>query len=293
MAGLACVASIVMFKPLCRLLVRVLPAPLAQSLVRVLVSRSRRPEVTEQQQAALAAATRISYGKSGSTVAWSWGSGPLVLFVHGWNGRAAQLAPLAQQIAWEGYRCVCLDVTAHGESAGRRPSWRHFIDDVADAAAHFGAVHAFIGHSAGGLAMIAAQGLKRMQADSYVCICAPSHPFPPIRAIEQLLDPPSNVLEACRNDIADQFETTWDRLEKGILWKSVEPLLLLYDFNDRFIDHTEGDRISRWAPHARLHKTAGHGHTRVLASDDVARCLLEFLKERSALVRCAAAGQQA
>lgn len=273
------------------ILVRHLPPTVALPLIRSLVRRAQRPDVTEEQQAALDAATRMSYGTSGSKVAWSWGSGPLVLFVHGWNGRAAQLAPLAQYIAWEGYRCVCIDVTAHGESAGERPSWRHFIADVAEAAAQLGPIHTCVGHSAGGLAMIAARAMGRIRASSYACICTPSHPFPPIRAIKQLLNPPPHVLDACRNDIAREFETTWDRLEDGAPWRTaVEPLLLVYDRNDRFIDHAEGKRILRRAPHACLIKTSGYGHTRVLATNELARALLEFLYERSVLLRCAGAG---
>jgi len=245
--------------------------------------------MTPAQQVAIDAGTRIHYGRDNANVAWTWGSGPVVLFVHGWNGRAAQLAPMAQQVAWEGYRAVCIDVTAHGESPGERPSWHHFLDDVTRAAAHFGPIHTFVGHSAGGLSMMAASAQQRLRADAFVCICAPSHPFPPIRAIEQLLDPPSRVLDACRADIARQFGTTWRELEDGMTWRSsTAPLLLINDRKDRFVDHTDGDRIASWVPTARLIKTAGHGHTRVLASDELARALIEFLNERAVLERHAA-----
>ena len=281
-----------MLIPACRFLARRLPPQPALKVIRTLLRRSQRPEVTPQQQAALDAATRTTYG-TGARVAWSWGAGPLVLFVHGWHGRAAQLAPLAQQIAWEGYRCVCIDVTAHGDSGGHHPSWKHFLDDVSAAASHFGAVHSFVGHSAGGLAMIAASALRRLHADAYGCICAPSHPFPPIRAIQQSLDPPARVLDACRNDIATEFDTTWDRLTEGTPWQSVTaPLLLCYDEKDRFIDHREGDRILQWVPHARLVKTAAHGHARILGSDELARTLVRFLNERSMHQRHAAGGRR-
>jgi len=281
-----------MLTTLSKILVRILPTNAALFLIRTFVRRSQRPTVTDDQRAALAAATRIHYGDA-SKVAWSWGSGPLIVFVHGWNGRAAQLAPLAQQIAWEGYRCVCIDVTAHGESAGNHPAWRHFIDDIAAAATDFGQAYAFIGHSAGGLATLAAARLQRIYADSFVCVSTPSHPYPPIRVLQQLLDPPRRVLDRCRHEIARDFGTTWERLEHGEVWKSANaPLLLFHDYDDRYIEHTDGDRIVRWSADSRVEKSSGYGHTRVLASDELARAIVRFLDERSVLLRCAAGGSR-
>ena len=272
---------------LVKLLVRVLPTSLAVRLIGRFARRSQRPQVTDEQREALAAATRVHYGGDSTKLAWCWGAGPLVLLVHGWNGRAAQLAPLAQRIAWEGFRCVCIDVTAHGESLGSRPSWRHFIDDVTEATACFGEVYACIGHSAGGLAMIAARARNALHAERFVCICAPSHPYPAIRVIQKLLDPPVRVLKGCRADIAGQFAMTWEQLEDGAVWKNVgAPLLLFYDRNDRYVDHTEGDRIKQWSRTARLEKSVGHGHTRVLAADELERVVVPFL-ERSKLIRAA------
>jgi pimeloyl-ACP methyl ester carboxylesterase len=225
----------------------------------------------------MAGASKITFGKRGNT-AWSWGHGPVIVLVHGWGGRAAQLAPLAATIAQQGYRCVAVDVTGHGDSPGDRTSWRCFIDDVGDIGRELGEVVAYVGHSAGGLASMAARRIVGLSASCFVCVCAPSHPFPPIRAIQQALDPPQSVLDAYRAYLAKQFEASWTELEAGLAFANMEArLLLCYDKKDRFVDHSEGDLIQRMCPHARLIKTNDHGHTKILASEELSSAIVAFL----------------
>ena len=41
--------------------------------------------------------------------AWSWGSGPTVLLVHGWNGRGTQLGAFIEPLVARGYQVVAFD----------------------------------------------------------------------------------------------------------------------------------------------------------------------------------------
>lgn len=259
-------------------LVAVLPAPAAFHVMRSLAGRAPpRPDLTAAQRQALVHAKQLAYGDGNK--AWSWGIGPLVVLVHGWGGRAAQLAPLALALSGQGYRCVAIDVTGHGDSAGQRTSWRSFIDDVAALPRSLGQeVHAFVGHSAGGLAMMAARALRGLAAQRYVCVCAPSHPFPPIRAIRQRFDPRPVLIERYQAFIARQFGTEWHQLEAGHAFAGAGPeLLLVYDEGDRFVEHVEGDRIQALCPGAQLVKPTRCGHTRVLATRELERAVGEFL----------------
>jgi len=262
-----------------RLLIKVLPAPMSSQVVRALAARTRRPTVHGPQLDAMSRAEMLRYGRGGRNVAWSWGDGPLVILVHGWNGSAAQLSPLAANLATRGFRCVAIDVTGHGASVGSRTGWRHFIDDIAALSAQLGGeVHAYVGHSAGGLAMMAARVTRGVRAGKYVCVCSPSHPFPPIRAIQQQLDPAQSVLTACQDDIARQLGAGWQQLESGWAYAGAGPdLLLFYDEADRFVDHTEGDRIGMWCPGSTLVKSTAHGHTKVLAAPELEREVVAFL----------------
>lgn len=229
-------------------------------------------------------AVALPYGSDGQNVAWSWGHGPLVVFIHGWNGRAAQFAPLALRIAQRGYRCVAIDVTGHGSSHGKRTGWRHFIDDIAALTTSLGDdVYAYVGHSAGGLCLMAARAIKNLRASLYVCVSTPSYPFPPIRAIRQRLDPAPHLVTAYRDFIARQFDMTWSELKSGQAFAGAgADLLLFYDEADRFVEHSEGDRIQALCRGARLNKSSTHGHSKVLGSAELEQAVSSFLVSRGA-----------
>jgi pimeloyl-ACP methyl ester carboxylesterase len=225
----------------------------------------------------------LRYRHDGKNVAWAWGSesSPLVLFVHGWAGRAAQVAPLAEHVSKLGFRCVAIDVTGHGSSPKSYTSWSCFLKDLDSLVRSLRAdLYAMVGHSAGGLSMMAARHLKGLRAQRYVCIAAPSHPFPPINVLEKRLNPPSNIVEAYKRYIADQFDSTWDELQRGKAYEHVgSNLLLIYDEKDRFVDHTEGDKILELCPGAQLIKTKSYGHTGVIAAAQTISAVSSFLQE--------------
>ncbi|MET0334564.1 MAG: hypothetical protein ABW190_09865, partial [Rhizobacter sp.] len=166
----------------------------------------------------------------------------------------------------------------HGESPGSRTAWRMFIDEIADMAQRLGPLHAVIGHSAGGLAMMAARRIHGLQARHYVCVCSPSHPFPPIRSVRQRLNPRETLVARYREHIAGQFDTDWDTLAAGHAFDGAgRELLLFYDTADKFVEHTEGDRLLALCPQATLQKSAGQGHARVLASPELLAATRAFI----------------
>ncbi len=274
-----------MVLPLTRILLRLSPDWLANRLIRTLAARTQRPRVTDALQQAMAQAEHLHYGAQGQHAAWAWGHGPLVILVHGWNGRADQLAPLALDISRRGFRCVAIDVTGHGGSPSQRTAWADFITDIAALSQSLEQeVYAYVGHSAGGLAMMATRALKGIRAQRYVCICAPSHPFPPIDVIRQRLNPSARLVERYKDHIAQQFHASWAQLEAGHAFAGVGPeLLLFYDEADRFVVHGEGDRIQRLCPGALLEKTKTYGHTKVLAAPELADAVGTFLLRQQGL----------
>lgn len=258
------------------------PEATANAILRALAARTQRPPVSAPEQDAMARASRMRYGANGDNIAWSWGKGPLVVFVHGWSGRAAQMAPLASHVADLGFRSVAIEVTGHGESPKRHTRWDYFLRDIAALTRSLREeAHAYVAHSAGALTMMAARALKGVRAQRYVCISAPSFPFPPIDVIRKKLNPKEAVLESYKSFIAAQFETTWEALQRGCAYANAGPdLLLVYDETDRFVGHAEGDRIQALCPGARLIKTSGYSHQKILAAPELARAVGTFLQER-------------
>jgi len=260
---------------------RVVPESTASSITRALAARTRRPPVSSVEREAMDQASKLHYGEDGRNVAWAWGTGPLVIFAHGWSGCAAQMAPLALHVSKSGFRCVAIDVTGHGESPKKHTRWEYFLRDIAALSQSLAEdIYAYVGHSAGALTMMAARKLKGLHAQRYVCISAPSYPFPPIVAIQRILDPGPGVLERYKEYIAEQFETPWERLQSGCAYADAGPdMLLFYDETDRYVDHSEGDKIKGLCPGALLVKTRAYSHGKILGAPELGRAVAEFLKK--------------
>jgi pimeloyl-ACP methyl ester carboxylesterase len=274
-----------MLKKIAKFVIGVVPESAASAITVALAAMTQRPPVSSFEQEAMAQASKLYYGENKKNVAWAWGEGPLVIFVHGWGGRAAQMSPLALHVAKLGFRSVAIDVTGHGDSPKRHTRWEYFLRDIAALSQSLHEdIYAYVGHSAGGLTMMAARTLKGIHARRYVCICAPSYPFPPIDVIQRKLNPKRGVLERYKAHIAEQFETTWEQLQAGCSYANAGPdVLLFYDETDRYIDHSEGDRIQALCPGARLVKTNAYSHQKILAAPELARAAGEFLNEKISL----------
>lgn len=271
-----------MLVKLVRQTLKLVPDAVGYALTDRLAAMTRRPALEEAERRAMARAEQIRFGDERANVAWAWGAGPLVVLVHGWNGCAAQMAPLAARIAESGFRAVAPDVTGHGDSPGRHTHWRYFLRDIPALAQTLGEqAYAYVGHSAGALTMMAARHAGNVSASRYVCICAPSHPFPPISLIRKKLAPRPAIIERYKAFIAEQFASTWDDLVPGLVYRGLgADTLLFYDTTDRFVDHAEGDKIAAIAPGARLLKTDHYSHAQILAAPELHAAVCEFLRAR-------------
>lgn len=257
----------------------IIPSSLGFSLVKALASKTQRPRVLPNEADAIARATKVSF-KESSISGWTWGTGKLVVLVHGWSGRASQLAPLAEHISKQGFKTVVFDVSGNGNSEGKHTNWRLFFDDVAIVSKELGEpVYAYVAHSAGALSVMAARKIKGVTAEKYVCICAPSHPFPPLVLIKKLLNPREAVVNLYRKFLADQFETTWDALESGVSFVNAGPeTFFIYDSTDKFVPHTEGDKLLKFCIGAKLLKTNSYSHLKILTAPEIEKAVSDFLK---------------
>ena len=120
--------------------------------------------------------------------------------------------------------------------------------------------------------------IKGIRATRYICISAPSYPFPPIDIITQKLNPSRVVIERCQQYFARQLGATWDDLKTGKSFDGAGPdLLLFYDETDRMVSHHEGDKIFAHCPGATLLKTSAYGHRRILIAPELAAQVITFL----------------
>lgn len=263
-----------------RTILPLFPEKTAFAIARTLAGMPSSPPVKDDDRAVLEKARRFEFGDDVKRVGWTWGEGPLVVFVHGWGGCGGQLVKLANKVASSGYRVVVFDVRAHGQSEGRKISFRNFIEDVSlldDTLDE--KVYAWVCHSAGGLCTLAARVLKGLHAPRYACISAPMASYIPVNEIQSLLKPRKGVIERCKRFFSSDFEMTWEELHKGSAFVKTgeSDLLLIYDRDDPRVDHEDAERIQAVWPDAHVIKTDGFGHVKGLWDPGVIGHVVEFL----------------
>lgn len=270
-----------MLHTIVRFMVRKAPVSMSFTLIKSLAGMTNRPSLKPRDRDILAGAQVIRFGKNKKR-GWSWGEGPLVVLVHGWCGRSGQMVSLADGLAKDGFKVAVFDATAHGESKGRYTTFGDLCADIHEFTRSLGQpVYGYVGHSAGGLCLMAARRVHGIEASRFVCLNAPMYPYVPIEQIDRILSPPKIVLDRFRDFYARQLGAEWEDLEQGQDFKSLNgsALFVVYDEDDDRVKHGDGDRILAIQPGVRLMKTKGLGHLKILWDDSVKSAVSLFLKE--------------
>jgi pimeloyl-ACP methyl ester carboxylesterase len=207
-----------------------------------------------------------------------WGTdGPAVLLLHGWEGRAAQFAPLAARLVAAGRQVFALDGPAHGHSAGREATLMSFTRALRQAGAQVPRLEAVAGHSLGAAATVLAlaQGLPAARA---ALIAAPASIEAYLRRFARALALPRTAtacfiraLEAANGVPARAFEIA------RVAATLSQPALIVHDREDLQVPFGDGEAIARVWRGARLLPTRGLGHGRALREPAVLAELAGFL----------------
>lgn len=262
--------SMVLVRGALRLLSRTSPKA-ASRLAMDLFMTPRRFRTPERERAALAGATpfEVTLGDSTTIRAWSWGEGPLVLLVHGWEGRGSQLSAFTPPLVAAGHRVVAFDAPGHGASDGNRSSLPHFAYALRGVIAATSEPHAIIAHSLGCAATTLALR-DGTSARRLVFIAPPLEPVDYTVRFGEILDLDRTVVEGLQRRIEERFMRKWsDYSLSRTAREMTTPLLVVHDRDDRETYWSEGKALAEAWPGARLITTTGLGHRRVLRHPSV------------------------
>jgi pimeloyl-ACP methyl ester carboxylesterase len=210
--------------------------------------------------------------------AWEWGSGPLVLLVHGWGSRAGRFSTLGPALVEAGFRVVAHDAPAHGLSSGRAAALPLFAAALRTVGAHFGPAVAVVGHSLGGAAAVLAlrDGLV---AERAVLISAPSNIEVFSHRFAGFFGLPPRVRNLMQQSLERRFEMTWAEVHSDRIARSLKhPALIVHDHEDTDVPVADARAITDAWPGSRLVITQGLGHRGVLRSSEVVHHVLEFVR---------------
>lgn len=214
--------------------------------------------------------------------AWSWGVGPPVLLVHGWEGHAGQLRGFVAPLIARGLRVVAFDLPAHGHSSGRRATVLDLAAAVRAVADAVGPLRGVIAHSLGGTATALAlhpapqaaaadldgsQGLRVHRVVLLAPAAEPTH-FVQAMATQLGLSPErtAGMLRRVRKLVGTNFA---DLSVPQFAGRMTMPLLLVHDPADRLVPWEHGQAIAAAWPGARLRPAPRLGHRRLLADPQV------------------------
>ena len=210
--------------------------------------------------------------------AWSWGEGPAVLLAHGWGGRGGQLHSLVVPLLEEGYSVLAFDGPGHGRSGGRTASVPMFAQAMMDLAELRGPFHAVVGHSFGGATATYAlsHGLPAARA---VLIAAPESPEIFYRELLQALGFSASRHEALLAALGRDFGVRFEEVRGPVRAAAIRiPGLVIHDAQDREVPFSHAEAYAAAWPGARLMRTEGLGHRRILRDPEVIGATLGFLR---------------
>lgn len=252
----------------------------ASNLAVRLFRTPRRFSAPVRERQAMAGATpfEIRLGASTRVQAWSWGNGPAVILMHGWEGRGSQMSPFAAPLATAGYRVVTFDAPGHGRSTGRSSSLPHFAWALRGVIDALGVQpRAIVAHSLGcaATALALRDGLR---TDRVVFIAPPLDPADYTRQFGAMFGLDSSVVTGLRERIEERFLRPWSDYSLAETAPRLEqPALIIHDRDDVEVPYAAGARLAELWPGAELMTTEGLGHRRVLRDERVLEAAARFI----------------
>jgi pimeloyl-ACP methyl ester carboxylesterase len=246
--------------------------------------RTRRHAGSADELSMAGSAEQMTVLVDGIPVAvYRWGSGPVVVFVHGWSGRATQVAAFVEPLNAAGYCVIAFDAPAHGKTPGRRTNIVEFTAVLQAIAANYGPLHGAITHSFGGMVLAYAlhQGLA---AGRVVCISTPARLEFLIERFGRMLILPDPVVTELRRRLEQRFDANvWELMSTDNNARTLTvPALIIHDRDDREVPWRQGEMVASAWSGARWLITHGLGHRRILRDGATVRAVVGFFAAASA-----------
>lgn len=210
-----------------------------------------------------------------------WGNPehPYVLLVHGWAGRATQFRKFIPALIARGFSVVGPDGPAHGRSDGRATSIPEFYQMFLEVYKKFGEPVGIITHSFGGAAMLYA-AMNGLPVRRLVNIASPSIGDEILKTFLRAINGSWSSAERFKNYVIRKTGKSFDEFTALFavrhLPKPIE-LLVINDEDDTDVVFRSAEELVKAYPAARLHRTKGLGHNRILKDEAVIAATVDFI----------------
>jgi len=167
--------------------------------------------------------------------AWQWGSGPVVLLVHGWGGAGGRFSAFVDPIVAAGFSAVTYDGPGHGLTGRGRSSAPQLARALAAVVEEVGHPHAIVAHSLGGT--VTAIALSTGLEPRRVVLLAPvSNAVGFVDRFGRALRLGPGTLAALRSRSERRIRFQWDQLDViPVVSRAKSPALVVHDRNDETV----------------------------------------------------------
>ena len=260
----------------------VFPDLMGRFAVNLWFSTRRKPQSKEERLFLTTAEDSYSLNVAGNKVpVYVWGEdGPVILLVHGWEGRTVQFRHLTTALLAKGFRVIGFDAPGHGNAEGSRTNIEEIHYCISQIAHNYGPIHGVLAHSFGGVSTSFAMrhGLKPQRVVLVNSACDYRYV---VSTFQSMLNLPEKVTAAMVARTRKMF-AHWPQSMEATMNVDQNaprfdcPALVIHDLDDPVVLPSQGKRIAATWPGAVLHTTQGFGHSKILAAPEVVKKITEF-----------------
>lgn len=259
-----------------------LSAPLAGRLAFRLFLTPQRRRIEPADVPIVAQAKKVPLRAGADEfIVWQWGDrGPWVVLLHGWGSHAARFGSFISPLRAAGFSVIGIDAPAHGASPGRLSDLPRFRDCLAAVLREHTPVHAVVGHSLGGGAVLTVLAEIDEHHPQKICLFGvPSDMDYILESFAMML----GLNESTRANLHERFTTHFGRPAAAISTAAAAPsvripVLVVHDEDDNVAPYAQGAALAAAIPNATLWRTRGLGHSGALRDTSTIERVVEFLR---------------
>jgi pimeloyl-ACP methyl ester carboxylesterase len=214
---------------------------------------------------------------------WKWEhGGPKVVLLHGWGSRASRFADFIAPLHAAGFTVIGIDAPAHGDSRGRSADLPRFRDSLAQVLREHEPIHAVIGHSLGGGAVLTVLAETADHHPKKICLFGvPGDMDYILESFAMMLGLKPPALANLRARFMKKFGRSASAVSVAAAAPSVRvPVLVVHDEDDNVAPFAQGSALAAAIPGAQLLTTRGFGHSGALRDAATIARVVAFLQDR-------------
>lgn len=235
--------------------------------------RRHDPKPWEEHAETMGNRVRLKNGVS----AIVWGQGTPILLMHGWEGRATQMAGFIEPLTSQGFQLIALDAPAHGRSLGQQSHPAKFVESMFIAEQEFGPFYAIIGHSMGGGCAVYC-ALEGLSTQKVVSIAGPANFKRVSKRFARFMGLSTSVVNQFIASVEETVGIPFHQIDISARGHALkQDTLLVHDQDDVEIPFRDAQILAQSTPNSMLFATQGLGHRKIMRASVMIDTVSNFI----------------